>query len=485
MYEQTVKGIYDLTSYLALFLRYFANIYFGFHFLSKLLTPKCGKMRGLLLFGLMYMPFQIDIYFAFNRVNYFEDILSIALDIGFLLLVQRLLFKGNFGIELFAALSITAGKDLLGLMIAVLDYRILGEFDDRLLMYLVNNRFDIFVKWGGAIAYISYALMSAVAVIAYALLIRLYLKLISKGLGEKGKVMAASETAFLILPPAAALCIRVVLQIMNVDELKDDYYSSIYDRYPATKLLVPLSAFLLLTAIIVSAVLFGRLMRYNDEKLKRRLLETQISSMEKEISEIKDIYSDIRGLRHDMHNHIANISLYIRGKSGQEDEILSKYLGQMRKTVDRLDFSCNTGNPITDIIIRRRAQEAEKKDIAFKSDFAFPKNLGIDAFDIGVILDNALENCIAACEDVEGERAVVLSSYVKGSLLFIETENPFEGEIVIDPETGLPLSGKESPEGHGLGLSNIRRCAEKYKGDIDISVEGNRFGLTVMLRGVK
>ncbi|MDE7281042.1 MAG: GHKL domain-containing protein, partial [Ruminiclostridium sp.] len=393
--------MYELTSYIALFLRYSANVIFGFFFLSKLLTPKCGKGKGLLLLGLMYMPFQTDIYFAFNRVNCIEDILSIVLDIGFLLLVQRLLFKGSFGMELFAALSIAAGKDLLGLIIGILDYRLLGELDDKLLTYLVNEHLDIFINWGAAISFLSFVILSAIAVTSYVLLLRLYLRLISKGLGEKGKVMAASETAFLILPPAAALCIRVVLQIMNVDELNDDYYSSIYDRYPATKLLIPLSAFLLLTAIIVSAVLFGRLMRYNDEKLKRRLLEAQVSGMEKEISEIKDIYSDIRGLRHDMHNHIANISLYVRGKSG-EDETLSEYLGQMRKTVDRLDFSCNTGNPITDIIIRRRAQEAEKKNISFKSDFAFPKNLGIDAFDIGVILDNALENCITACEDMEG-----------------------------------------------------------------------------------
>ncbi|MDE6724204.1 MAG: hypothetical protein K2J79_01225, partial [Ruminiclostridium sp.] len=331
-----------------------ANIVFGFFFLSKLFTPKCGKGKGLLLFALMYLPFQTDIYFAFNRVNCLEDILSIALDIGFLLLVQNILFKGSFGMKLFAALSITAGKDLLGLMIGILDYRLLGELDDKLLTYLMNEHIDVFIKWGVTISFLSFVILSAIAVTAYTLLLRLYLGLISKGLGEKSKVMAASETAFLILPPAAALCIRVVLQIMNVDELNDDYYSSIYDRYPATKLLIPLSAFLLLMAVIVSAVLFGRLMRYNDEKLKRRLLEAQISGMEKEISEIKDIYSDIRGLRHDMHNHIANISLYIKAKSGEEDETLSEYLGQMRKTVDRLDFSYNTGNPITDIIIRCR-----------------------------------------------------------------------------------------------------------------------------------
>lgn len=473
--------MFEFTNYAALFLRYFANIVFGFSFLSGLLVPKCGKRKGFLIFAAIYLPFQIDCYFAFNRVNCFDDTMCILLDIGILLLSQRILFKGDFGRELFAAMSLVAGKDLLSLLIAVLDYRLLGELNTKLLLYLVDNCSEMLIH---LIACISFALLSVIAVIAYIVMLRLYLRLISKGLNEMSRAMTASETAFLILPSFTALCIRIILQIMNVDT-PADYYSSFYDRYPVTNFLIPLADFLLLTSVVASAVLFGRLMRYNDEKLKRSLLEAQIAGMEKEISEIKDIYSDIRGLKHDMHNHIANISLYVKSTAGTEDKTLSEYLGQMQKTVDRLDFSFNTGNPITDIIIRRRAQEAEKKNISFKYDFAFPKNLGIDAFEIGIILDNALENCIAACEKSKEEREIYLNSYIKGSLMFIETENPFSGEIIINPETGLPLSSKESSEGHGLGLSNIKRCAEKYKGDIDINIKDNKFTLTVMLHGTQ
>lgn len=472
---------FEITNYAALFLRYFANILFGFSFLSKLLVPKCGKRKCFLMFAAIYLPFQIDCYFAFNRVNCLDDTMCILLDIGFLLLSQRILFKGGFGRELFAALSFVAGKDLLSLLIAVLDYRILGELNTKLLLYLLNSSSETQIR---IISFSSFFLLSSIAVIAYFVLLRLYLKLISKGLNEKSRAMTASETAFLVLPSSTAICIRIILQIMNADT-PADYYSSFYDRYPVTNFLIPLADFLLLTSVVVSAVLFGRLMRYNDERLKRRLLESQINGMEKEIAEIKDIYSDIRGLKHDMHNHIANISLYVKNKSGENDNTLSDYLGQMQKTVDRLDFSFNTGNPITDIIIRRRAQEAEKKNISFKYDFAFPKNSGIDAFDIGIILDNALENCIAACEKSEGEREIYLNACIKGSLMFIETENTFGGEIIINPETGLPLSSKESSEGHGLGLSNIKRCAEKYKGDIDISLNDNKFTLTVMLQGTQ
>ena len=75
---------------------------------------------------------------------------------------------------------------------------------------------------------------------------------------------------------------------------------------------------------------------------------------------------------------------------------------------------------------------------------------------------------------------------MKGSLFFIEVENDFGHEIVIE-ESGLPVSSKGNGNMHGIGISNIQRCAKKYMGDIDIVISdtGNRkaFGLTVMMNG--
>ena len=74
---------------------------------------------------------------------------------------------------------------------------------------------------------------------------------------------------------------------------------------------------------------------------------------------------------------------------------------------------------------------------------------------------------------------------MKGNLFFIEVENDFSGALVIDSETGLPVSNKEDKQLHGLGLENIQRCAKKYMGDIDITtreIEGQKkFILTVMV----
>ena len=88
--------------------------------------------------------------------------------------------------------------------------------------------------------------------------------------------------------------------------------------------------------------------------------------------------------------------------------------------------------------------------------------------------------------DDGGEGCVRLRSFRKGFLFFIETENDYSGEILIDEESGLPCPTDTQKTGeHGIGLGNIRRQAEKYLGTIDIALEQTSgkqvFTLTVML----
>lgn len=49
----------------------------------------------------------------------------------------------------------------------------------------------------------------------------------------------------------------------------------------------------------------------------------------------------------------------------------------------------------------------------------------------------------------------------------------------------MPATTKENKAHHGIGLENITRCAQKYKGSMDIEVvkgeKRQRFRLTVML----
>ena len=227
------------------------------------------------------------------------------------------------------------------------------------------------------------------------------------------------------------------------------------------------------------------MVQLGEEERKRAILENQMAQMQREVEEIQDIYADMRGLRHDMRSHLESIMAVIRRTSGKDREELDNYIGKMETTISRLDFVYRTGNPITDVIIHQKKQEAKKRHISFEADFTYPDKQQIDVYDIGIVLNNALENAIEASSKVEGGKCISLRSYMKGNLFFIEVENDFLSEIIFDSETGLPVSGKAEKQLHGLGMENIQRCAKKYMGGIDITIQGTgdrkKFNLTIMM----
>lgn len=315
-------------------------------------------------------------------------------------------------------------------------------------------------------------------------LLAAYLSVIAVKFVKKNYRLQEHENAFLLFPSIASLCISITLQMMILSTEKG-VTETIFDRVPATLFWVPLICILLLGVNVSSVILFQKLVQLNEEERKRSVLENQIAQMQREITEIQDIYTDMRGLRHDMRSHLESIAAVIGRMGGKERKELDSYIGQMEETVCRLDFAYRTGNAITDVILHQKKQEAEKKDIIFTADFTYPDKKQIDVYDIGIVLNNALENAIEATAKTEGKKKISVRSYQKGSLFFIEVENDFSGNLIMDKETGLPVSSKEDRQLHGLGMENIRRCARKYKGDLDITVKKmmgrEKFILTVMM----
>lgn len=506
---------YSIMSFVMLIVRYAASSLLCLSYTRSFLKEKNSGKVTFLVWNTLYMLGMIVLYFAFNTVNVFQNIVCLTARIVFLIILQRLLFCKGGAINWFTVFSFQVGSGLTISIISVVVYRYIGDLLFGWLVSLLEKAESdtgiISVGHWELSLFIIDLFVSVLAVAGHIVTLALYLKIIKKSFRKKDYRLQRNESVFLILPLVASLVISVTVRAMEYNE-PGEVYSDIYDVVPVTKLFIPMTDILLLGSNVATVILFQSLVEYNEEKNKRDLLENQIVQMHGEIAEIQDIYADIRGLRHDMKNHIENISLYIK-RTGTEDKQLSEYIGSMEKAVDRLDFSFDTGDPICDVIIHRKSGEAEKKGIRFKSDFAFPKTVKpymeaengvseinesdfktkksgsvsdrLDPYDIGVILSNSLENAIEACEKAGEGAYIYVRSYVKGSLFFIETENSFSGEINFAGGSGLPLTSKEEGA-HGYGLSNIERTAKKYMGDIDISVEERSgrsiFFLTVMLR---
>ena len=147
------------------------------------------------------------------------------------------------------------------------------------------------------------------------------------------------------------------------------------------------------------------------------------------------------------------------------------------------ELTLQTGNPVTDVIVNDTRQRSLDLGIRFQIDFHYPEPGAYDAFDVGIILQNLLQNAMEACEKVsEGERFIVLTGKRKGRFFLIEVKNSFAGEVVFGQD-GLPVTTKkEDVPMHGIGLSNVRWEAEKYMGELELKTEQREFSATVLLQ---
>ena len=228
--------------------------------------------------------------------------------------------------------------------------------------------------------------------------------------------------------------------------------------------------------IEVVIVLFQNIKSRQEEKLQSELLAVQVESTEKHIRQVESLYRNIQSMKHDMTNHIFTLERLYAGNNVEE---AIDYGKELKSALSMVTGEIKSGNPVTDVILLELKNEAEKRNIHFQSDFHYPTGTNINAFDISVILNNALQN---AMENVGKNETPHISvhSYHKNKAYMIKVSNSFTGELQWDEERGLPVTSKKT-DGHGYGLSNIRMVARKYFGDITIELKEDEFCLSIML----
>jgi len=449
-----------------------------------------NRGRALLLWITAYTAGQIlyervtELYPLYDRFTHIVPYMIL------LPILQYFFFEKNLSRQAFVVTSFAAGWEILRFAVSPLAHAILGLWSpfwgwmlevlamkevmpiDVLTEHMVIvNRTAIFIILG-----ICRGIQIGIFYI--------YLRLIGKYFINMDNEWKTQESWYLLTPCITVLCIDLTVRLMAYS-VDNSALMLIYERVPETLVLLPVMSILLLGIVVSSVILFRGIVQFKDEERKRMLLENRMADVHRQIEDLQDIYGDIRGLRHDLRNHIANLASYMRNRSIGDDRELEIYLNGMENTVARLDFTDRTGSPMLDVILHQIRQQAKRKNICFNVDFHYPENAPFDVYDISVILNNALQNAVEACEKIPGERRMELRSYEKGSLFFLEFENDFDGHLIWEKDDDLPATTKSEKQMHGLGLDNIRRCARKYRGDVEIHVTGKGerkvFQMTVML----
>lgn len=321
-----------------------------------------------------------------------------------------------------------------------------------------------------------YIIVESIYYIIAILFLLLVIKNVHKAYVNKKEDMSGKEL-LLILAILLTVMVGYFTFVFFSNAYVEDTQIYIWNAHPWYNILHTVYQLVSFATMYITIVFYQKLKDKQREETESILLAEQIDNMKRHISEVEKLYGDIRGLKHDMGNHISVLeNLFLKG----EREEFENYLNELKAHGNESGTAVRTGNPVTDVILTQRKKEAETKGIAFHCEFYYPSETRINAFDVSVILNNALTNAfdgVAGCDNPY----VSVTSYRKKNAYMIEIQNSIPKKVRINKETGLPETNKKDKNNHGFGLANIRKVAQQYFGDIDIEQTNNDFKLSIML----
>ena len=431
------------------------GIYFG-----KFVCPYIKKKKGAVAVSIVYITIMLVLYMIPPQIDNFSAYLIGVIAAFLVMYVED---RRNIYQKIFLAITFFSIRWLTVAMAARLD-----DLVTKALVFRNMSAEKVWLQYG---LYVGTRVLDIVLCIAF---IAVAIGLINKAYIYKKDEMSVKEMVMLIIPSLVGVTGYGILQ----------YYLMIYERDTGKNLIDTygfygalsfLHYLISIVAILVVIVMFQNWKEMQEEQRGQELVLNQISDMKKHIGEVEKLYQDIRSLRHDMGNHIQMLE-HLVAENHMDDA--AEYMEHLKKEWNEISPEIKTGSPVIDVILMEKLREAKEKQIRFISDFHYPGDTKLNAFDLSVILNNALDNCM---ENVSGENPYIsISSFRKNSIFMITIKNRYEGELNYK-DSDLPETTKSGKE-HGIGLHNIRRVARMYMGDISLEQENQEVVLSIMLQ---
>ena len=232
-------------------------------------------------------------------------------------------------------------------------------------------------------------------------------------------------------------------------------------------------SFALGATLAVLLVFFG-LKIYISFLVDRRVSAHQRNFIMQHYGEVQQIYKQMRGWRHDYHNHVQTMkALLALGQTEEHQE----YLNGLDADLKRIDILFKTGNVMVDAILNSKISLANSKGININAKAAVPKDMKISEVDlcviIGNLLDNAMEGCMKCPED---NRFIRVFIGQHKSMLYISVSNSTE-KIKRDAMSFLSTKGLS----HGFGLTRIDGITAKNGGFVNRQYEEGIFATEISL----
>ena len=185
---------------------------------------------------------------------------------------------------------------------------------------------------------------------------------------------------------------------------------------------------------------------------------------------MEEEHRQIRKMYHEMKNQLMIMER-------EENESNQKHEKAIQEKLNKLNKFYHTGFPSLDILLFDGKTKSEARNIDFEAVISEGCLSFMEENDLNIIFSNAIINAIEACEKIkEGPRKITIKAgkNAEDTLIY------FKNTVCEDRKKGSLSTNKQNKKLHGIGLTSIQECVEKYHGYVSIIEEDSTFQLAIL-----
>ena len=195
-------------------------------------------------------------------------------------------------------------------------------------------------------------------------------------------------------------------------------------------------------------------------------------------NEINEMYNCMRGLKHDLNNHLHVILGYIQVEEYQKAE---NYIWKIVGEVTDVE-TYHSGYNVLDALLGSKTALARKENIQVDINLQITKSLNIREEHLTIILGNLYDNAIDANLKIKeiNKRYIKASIVLKGDNLVLYFENAASGQEDSGERKFWKTTKKDTYQ-HGFGIKNIDRIVRLYDGFCERSLKNQVFMCSIRI----
>ena len=226
-----------------------------------------------------------------------------------------------------------------------------------------------------------------------------------------------------------------------------------------------------ITADVLLLVMLLRQQRMQEMSIQLKEIEKAWEVEQNHYRDIEMRREELAKIRHDMTEQFIVIRQLIRqGNNENAEEMLNTLQEYVAFTKEYIYCA----DPVVNAVMGENEKVCRQNNIRLTHHLEIMQPLKINPVVICSIFSNLMRNAIAAAKEVKNDACIEVKAAVKGDYVHIRVENNFSDE-----------HAENTKKRKGYGLEILRTLADKYHGQMETEIKGNKYIVKIFVENIE